>query len=142
MSVFLKVKLKSLAAEARVIKHEENKRKVKGIPSSRRNFGKAQSAKVSAAEIRAADRDIRSERRGRDWYPKTLVELQSLHRHRIDVVKKEARLTSIAYGYIRGRKFDQVDSGRDLKPEDWKRITDMVKRYGTLESSLEQWANR
>lgn len=144
MSVFLKVKLKSLAEEARIIKHEENKRKV---PRARAKAAKPEGGEADQAvvkqhqrEIRHIVRDIRAERRAKDWYPKTLVELQSLHRHRVDVVKKEARLTSIAYGYIRGRKFSQVDSGRNLKPEDWEIIGRMIRRYGSLESSLDQWA--
>ena len=81
----LRVKLKSLAAEARIIRREEQ-----------RTFG--------------ALRD-------------------ELHRHRVDIVRKVARDTHIAYGLIRGKTIDQMEPTRKFDP-DWDAVNKMVAKYG------------
>lgn len=91
MSIHLKIKLKSLAAEARIIKTEERKM------------------------------------RGPRWgssYKRSL-----LQRHRLDVIRPEARCTHLAYGYLRGRTIDQIESCAKTAP-DWDRVYVMVKKYG------------
>lgn len=85
----LRVKLKSLAVEAKFIRHEE-----------KRTWG----------EFR-----------------------EELHAHRIKVVRVEARHTGLAYGFIRGRTFEQMES--NTTPEtyvipDWERVRKMLKKYG------------
>jgi hypothetical protein len=128
--VFLKVKLKSLAEEARIIKREENKRKVPRrsgpIPLQVADMIVRERAIINRIECRR----LSAARRAKDWYPMSLQELQELHVHRIRVVRTESRLTSIAYGFIRGRDFRRVDSGAGLLDSDWKRIEAMVKKYG------------
>lgn len=83
----LRVKLKSLAAEARIIRREE-----------RRTSG------VLQHEL---------------WF------------HRIKVVRSEARCTHLAYGFIRGRTLDQMESKSD-SPPNWDKVRAMLKKYGPV----------
>ena len=82
--LFLKVKIKSLAAEACIIRAEERK-------NSR----------------------LRNE----------------LAEHRRGVVRYEARLTLLAYGFLRGLSYKQIEPKANSKP-DMDRIRKMVNRYG------------
>ena len=103
----LKIKLKSLAAEARIIRFEEDK----------------------------APNDPAS----------GIYDRQSLYDHRILVVRPEARATLLAYGYIRGRTYRQVEPNsttRNLIP--WKKVRAMVEKYGPkpfYADSFEKWQN-
>jgi hypothetical protein len=106
MSNHLKIKLKSLAAEVRIIKNQE--RKYKGP-----NWGSS--------------------------YQRSL-----LQRHRLDVVRPEIRHTHLAYGYLRGRSLDQIESCAKTEP-DWERVYAMVKKYGSFQqrerSTFDAWRN-
>lgn len=137
--VFLKVKLKSLAEEARIIKHEEAKRKVKRRPSI-----PAGVACEECAADREMDRANRAKQLARPWRSMALHELEQLRLHRIRVVRKEVRLTLIACGFIRGRALNRLDRCEALSPEDWKRIEAMAKKYGgsskETTAQLAQWA--
>lgn len=83
----LKVKLKSLAAEARFIRKEELR---------------------SHGALR-----------------------EELYRHRIDVVRSEARHTHLAYGLIRGRTIGEIE-GKSLRPYNKDRVDKMVLKYGAV----------
>lgn len=85
----LRVKLKSLAEEARIIRREEQ-----------RTFGALR---------------------------------EELHRHRVDIVRKVARDTHVAYGLIRGKTIDQIEPGRKSDP-DWEAVEKMVKKYGSQQA--------
>ena len=97
MSVYLKIKLKSLAAEARIIRAQE--RKTKGQWNATR---------------------------------------ESLYRHRIDVVRKAARETHLAYGYLRGRTYEQMEPEAYTKP-DWAAVEKMVVKYGKPGATIKLW---
>lgn len=83
--VFLKIKLKSLAAEARIIRHEERK----------------------------SDGDRRCK----------------LHHHRVGEVRREARATHLAYGFLRGIPRLSIERKARTEP-DWDKIERMAGRYG------------
>jgi len=138
--VFLKVKIKSLAEESKIIRHEERKRKV---PQRDRKHGKTDTPVTlfDAAERREGDRVWRKARRDRAWYPQSVAELHQLQLHRVNVVSKEARLSHLAYGYIRGRNLVQVDGCKGLTYEDAARVKVMVKKYGQVgaEDSFYGW---
>ncbi len=89
--LFLKVKLKSLAAESRIIRGLERKE---------------------------------------------MVFRNVLWSHRTGVVRDEARATLLAYGFIRGRSYAQMEGGTKAKP-DWKKVEAMVKKYG----AIHKWEN-
>ena len=85
--ICLKIKAKSLAAEAKIIRKEEK---------------------------RARSQSIR----------------ESLYRHRIDVVRYEARHTNIAYGFLRGRTYAEIENKPKTAPN-WDKIRKMVEKYGS-----------
>lgn len=85
----LKIKVKHLAAEARIIRSEE--RKVTGW-----------------------DR----------WH---------LQHHRKTVVRRAARDAQLAYGFARGRTYEQMEAKCDLPP-DWKAVRKMLVKYATPEA--------
>lgn len=104
--LFLKIKLKSLAAEVRIIKSQERKM------------------------------------RGPNWgacYQRSL-----LQRHRLDDIRPEIRATHLAYGYLRGRTVDQIESCAKTAP-DWERVYAMVKKYGAYSqrdrAKFDTWRN-
>lgn len=82
--LFLKIKLKSLAAEAKIIRKEEKK-----------------------------ELGFR-------------VELRD---HRIFPVRREARHTLLAYSFLRGRPYREVEN-KCLRPPDWVKVEAMVRKYG------------
>lgn len=128
--VFLKVKLKSLAEEARIIKREESKRKVRRDRWSPGQEQRNSQTDHDAKHIRSACADRRAERRAKGWYPMSAQELHELHRHRLDVVRVEARLTNIAYAWIRGRELKKVDLFRGLTKDQLLRAVTMARKYG------------
>lgn len=84
--IYLKVKVKSLAAEAKLIRAEEHKN-----PRHR----------------------------------------EGLSRHRRSVVRGEARHTLLAYGFLRGKTYQQMEQRvRDDVYPDFQRVWRMVEKYG------------
>lgn len=128
--VFLKIKLKSLAEEARIIKIEERRRKVRRGEAVIIRGGGPGEASSTAKKLRAACSIRRAGYRSRPWYEMSAQQLHELTRHRIDVVRLEARLSHLAYGMIRGRVWCQIDSCRGLNSDHWRRVQIMVKKFG------------
>jgi hypothetical protein len=79
----LKIKLKSLAAEAQIIRFEENKLK-------RGGFGPDEDR---------ADKKL--------WRFNTYTDIRH---HRLLIVRKESRISFLAYAFMRGKRYDQVES--------------------------------
>lgn len=104
----LRVKLKSLAVEAKIIRQEEDK--------------------------------VR---------PKSSLLRTELREHRVGAVRKEARASSLAYGFIKGYKRTQIEvSFRQLPDvldkELRGKVIAMVKRYGPVQGGdvsgpIAQW---
>jgi hypothetical protein len=89
---YLKVKIKSLAEEARIIRKEEFKSK------GQLQFG--------------------------------------LYLHRIGKVRSEARHTQLAYGFLRGRKYSQLE--KTSKYINVTKIISMIEKYGPCHD----WENK
>ena len=107
---FLKIKLKALAAEARIIRREE----------LRTNC---------------------SPRIGEVYATANTLERAALHEHRVGAVRREARHTYLAYGFLRGRAYAQLEVTCQ-KPPDLSAVLRMVRKYGasgTLEEGLRDW---
>lgn len=90
---YLKVKIKSLAEEARIIRKETKRAKSKSIK-------------------------------------------EGLALHRKGIVRHEARHTHLAYGFLRGREYRQMEHKAHEAP-DWAKVRRMVEKYG---SHLEPWS--
>lgn len=132
----LKIKLKSLAAEAKIIRKEEKKvgtvRYVL-VPERPRWDGK-QSEGGEVVGVRPA------------YWRRVRMSINPLademYRHRIDVVRVEARATHIAYGLIKGRTIEQMEGTRHIphgadsirnQERDkrfWEKVHAMVAKYG------------
>lgn len=102
----LKIKISSLAAEARIIRREE--RKWKGTHPMRQN----------------------------------------LHLHRTKDVRYEQRSSLIAYGFLRGRAYRQIEQKNhpDRKKPNWTNIIEIATRFGDLDKrdaaqQIEEWKN-
>lgn len=94
----LKIKLKSLAAEARIIRQDETKAYKLGDYSTG----------------------------------------NSLHNHRTQVVRPEARATLLAYQYLRGVPYAACEQSPKTDPK-WHRVNGMVKKYGGNSFDYEKW---
>jgi hypothetical protein len=115
MQVYLKVKVKSLAAEAAIIRLEE--RKVK----ARRAWARAQQKDETELTLR----------------------FNGLREHRKRAVRVEARISQLAYGFLRRTPYSRVEHA-DSQPFDKKRVCGLLTRYGDVpakeaEERLEQW---
>ena len=83
---YLKVKLKSLAEEAKIIRKETQRAKTGSIKNG-------------------------------------------LYLHRIHVVRPEARHTHLAYGFLRGKSYEQIERDARVAPN-WDKVRKMVSKYG------------
>jgi uncharacterized protein (UPF0548 family) len=110
MRTYLKIKIKSLAAEAVIIKQEERKWK---FPVFTDNV--------------------------KQPHPMFFA----LRQHRLLEVRRECRSAIIAYGYLRGRAYKQIEAFCYERP-DWNRVAELVFKYGkgnwnTATSSKDQF---
>lgn len=99
---YLKVKIKSLAEEAKIIRKEE-----KGPHSDRDEYGH------SARQM-------------------------GLQLHRTGVVRREARHALLAYGFLRGRRYRQMEAKCEFPP-DWESVQRMVVKYGLQGYGWKLW---
>lgn len=90
---YLKVKIKSLAAEAKIIRLEEKR------------------AKLGSIRDGLAD-------------------------HRRGIVRTEARHAQLAYGFLRGKEYKQIEAKAHEAP-DWSRVRKMVQKYGIHRAACE-----
>lgn len=92
----LKIKIKSLSEEARIIRKDENK----------------------------------SKKLKRPWV------IDSLHEHRIHVVRPEVRAANIAYGLLRGKTLEQIEPNRKNIPHGLlDRVNKILDKYKFVPSS-------
>lgn len=101
--VHLKIKIKSLAAEAQIIRREEQ-------------IWKARKERVEHRIITSDDETSYIE-----WHPT----YSSLRGHRVGTVREEARSALLAYGYLRGRTYRQIERFC-YEPPNWQRIAQLA----------------
>ena len=104
MKSYLKVKIKSLAAESAIIRREEHK----AIRNSRWLTEHQQDNAEASAEF------------------------HGLHHHRTVIVRQEARAAQLAYAMIRGRKYPTVEA-KAREPAPISKIATLVSRYGGVD---------
>lgn len=125
----LKIKVVSLGLEAALIHREENKLK-----------GQITRCKVKIAELTAHinNGDVLADVMGeqRDECRKTLVFLRSqrdsLREHRKRDIRPLTRCSGLAYGFLRGKAYKQIEPKRYSDP-DWNCIERMVAKHGPRE---------
>lgn len=109
----LKIKIKSLADEKRTIKHEVRKlgRQISHVTLS----------KGECPEL---------------W--KLRATQGSVFWHGHDDVRAEIRSAHLAYGYMRGRSYKQLEAKCREEPN-WDRVTRIVRSFGGDTSGLQGW---
>lgn len=109
--------------------------------------------KIKIMSLAAESRIIRREEK--KW-PGRHAKRLSLREHRIGDVRTEARCALLAYGFLRGRLYRQVENrvrpvdhahkDKAMKPIDWERVIALVARFGGLDKrdarqKLAEWAD-
>lgn len=130
MSRKLKIKIKSLAVESIIIRKEE--RKVRGSRNWLKKRDDTFLANTPSPEYTSA------------WGLH-----YDLHHHRTVHVRHEARAAQIAYGYLRGREFRQIENGNIYNAPDWGRVIILISKYyeghsasSMLTESVRLWVRR
>lgn len=106
---YLRVKIKSLAEEARIIKHEE---------------GRAVTA-ITRATQRGLDEAAK----------KSTYTLYSLHRHRTWEVRSAARYALLVYAFLRGVPYEALEQN-PLEHPNMERLCSQVLRFGSPPKGL------
>lgn len=106
MLEFVQVKVQSLLDETKYIKFMEQKAK---------NIAVEQRLRKSDGLEHKEERFLKAN--------------QGLHLHRVNDVRKEARVAALVYGFLKGRSYRQMEPLAYSQP-DWKRIEKLVMRYG------------
>jgi len=98
--IYLKIKAKSLAEEARIIRRIERK-------------------------LKKRNRYLREKSRETDYL------LNSVHEHRVEIIRPVARSTHLARGYIKGTPYKTIENkAYSYHLPNFKEIWKMVKSYG------------
>lgn len=142
----LRIKINNLGDESRSIKAQE----VRLLRRLRRSREKLKQGKVFAGLVQqAADNIQRRE-----------YSLYELRTHRLFVVRPTARINHLANGFLAGRTYAEVenqtrpdrpkkvryaakwDHPKPAKPIDWKKVREVVARFGDKEQLLafDAWA--
>lgn len=111
-AVHLKIKIKYLAVEARIIKKEEQK-------------------------VLAHARKCNSTPRLQEYAEGHYVDYEGLREHRLNVVRKHSRLNGLAYGFLRGTPYAQMEA-KTHSPPDFGEIRKLAKRFGAV-GDLSRW---
>lgn len=132
----LRVKLKSLTAEAKFIRHEERRCAGRKLEQARKrfNFQMQGAREIETPEIRKdAIASVRTEYRlaRSKLKPRRKIDplYEELRLHRIRELRAEARATHIAYALIRGRPLERIETAAKTSP-DWARIDRMLAKFG------------
>lgn len=111
--VYLKVKIKSLAEEAKIIRAMEKK-------ATKRNWTHVEPR--LGYEFKIAN---------------------GLHYHRTHDVRNEARASQLAYGFLRGKKYATLEIPKVVDDYNYKliqkRTAEIVKNFGGYASEVEAW---
>lgn len=149
MKVHLKVKIKSLADEARIIKAEERRLKPKPLkPGLRKRLSTVLAQNDLDVHERAS-----LKRRARKPTANQVAGFWSCRDHRLNVVRPEARRTLVAYGFMRGLDYLRIENPRPenkLTNDDWGAIKSMVVRHApravkdrvAVESKFDIWMTK
>jgi hypothetical protein len=101
-TLFLKIKIINLADEAKLIRRHE---------------------RIARVHADACLND--------DYRDQHKMTVESLKNHRKTVVRDAARNTLLAYGYLRGRRYRQMEAASRTSPN-WSEVERMIKKYGPM----------
>jgi hypothetical protein len=121
----LKIKIKTLADEGRYIHAEESK--LRGYTDKLRKKAK-----------KLAKSDPEQAKKLRQWADQHLSDRMDLMGHRKDIVRPAARTNLLAYGFLRGRSYAQMERYSEEEPN-WGAIEATAKRFGGDMVEYERW---
>lgn len=101
--LYLKIKIKSLTEETRIIRREESKQR----------------------ELRKVFDTTKSQRANKYFW--------GLRAHRQVDIREEQRATLLAYAYLRGKTYASVEGNAHKGAPAWDRVRAMVSKYGPKE---------
>jgi len=149
----LKIKIHTLADEARHIRREERKAKSREFYASadqmvrkadslerysrwEEDSEKSQAAKTEAKRLR--------ERAQNHASPAKAIQARNerlgLAEHRRVEVRQHSRSCLLAYGYLRGTPYKKIEAThRPDNAPDWKEIEKLISRFGGDPSNLKAW---
>ena len=114
----LKVKIKSLSAESRIIRHQEYKQR-----------DIARSIVLEKGKTKAVTKEN----------DKRLIEKakfyrlnNELHLHRTNDVRVESRHSQLAYGFLRGTKYKSIENKCYEQPQ-WSKVESIALRFGMMD---------
>lgn len=96
--------------------------------------------KMKIMSLAAEGRIIRYEEK-RHW-PGPSDMRRALHEHRLNVVRPEARAALLAYGYLRHRRYTQIEAKAYSQPN-WTRAAQIASKFGGVKvdaDTLIAWA--
>jgi hypothetical protein len=101
----LKVSIKALAYEAKLTRKRghhflKNGRKLMGI------FSKKHQKDTPRPEIPV----VTISNDHRHWADESYLSYWNLHHHRVHTLRKESRIQQLAYGFIRGKKYSEIEA--------------------------------
>jgi hypothetical protein len=130
----LKIKIKTLQAEARIIRQEEQKLKArsdeeKAYRRAARLFAKGKLRKEPV--LKGALQKEETKRRKRRLR-------MDIRDHRKGDVREEARISHLAYGFMKGIPYKAMEQKCREEP-DWGRVMSCVERFGGDPYGLKTW---
>ena len=146
MRQYLKIKLATLVFESRLIRGKErhilaNARALSGIFSKRHSLG--QNLPEMPENVKKAMEVEDAKIKAQEAYDN----FWGLQHHRKNRVRKEARDTHIALGFLKGMDYQAME--RDARSEpNWENIERMILRYGDgatpqeLKQRFEEWVQK
>ena len=132
MKAYLKIKIKSLAAEATMIHREERKHNPGHRARVRARRLLEGKTKIDHPGTLASMDFHRSRAFRLLKNPPTEADMKAfwgLRHHRMWDVRSESRSSHVAYGFLRGLPYSRIEANTKSEP-DWSRVEALVKKYG------------
>lgn len=122
MELHLKVKVMTLAQEARIIKR---------LARSRLNKARDLRTRLVLDEARGAFAEFGPNTRSEmlSWREGHLNEYHSLHHHRVQVVRPAARAAGLALAFMRGYLYRTIENDRTKTAPRWDEVIKNVARF-------------
>lgn len=121
---YMKVKIKTLAEEARIIRREEQKQKGWiNVLTQQQSFRHAKDAPRPDERTNWPDIED-AQQKSDDAYDL----FWGLHRHRTQELRRTARINHLAYGFLRGVPYKNMENGAYDFPN-LKKVEETAKRF-------------
>lgn len=124
MAYQLKCKAIALAAEAQAFKQQEQREK----RLLQKWKLRSQIGRLKAAARSGQLEGVVQKMSGQDYSSVYSTTLQGIHLHRVKDIRKEARNALLAYGFVRGLSYRQIENFSWTQPN-WDRVEKLALRY-------------